>query len=151
MALCERAGPGCSQAGDISAIFSVLVQGSDMEGPIADIMRGTLDGHVVLSREIAERGRFPAIDITKSVSRSLPEAASESERQILSEARRTISVYEDAQVLIRSGLYESGTDSAIDDAIIARPKIESFLADRNRLSVEKSFQLLAQCILEKNS
>ena len=77
MGLAERAGPGPEGTGDITAVFSVLVAGSDMEEPVADILRGVLDGHVVLDRQIAERGRFPAIDLLRSVSRSLPEAASE--------------------------------------------------------------------------
>ena len=75
-ALCERAGPGPFGKGDITGIFSVLVAASDMDEPIADITRGVLDGHVVLDRGIAERGRFPAIDVRRSVSRSLPGIAS---------------------------------------------------------------------------
>ncbi|MFN9940191.1 MAG: flagellum-specific ATP synthase FliI, partial [bacterium] len=74
-ALCERAGPGAAGEGDITAIYAVLVAGSDMEEPVADWLRGLLDGHVVLDRTIAERGRFPAVDLVRSVSRSLPEVA----------------------------------------------------------------------------
>ncbi len=82
-ALCERAGPGAAGQGHITAVFSVLVAGSDMEEPVADILRGVLDGHVVLSRDIAERGRFPAIDVGRSVSRSLPDAATAAENTLL--------------------------------------------------------------------
>lgn len=87
-ALGERAGPGTADQGDITAVFSVLVAGSDMDEPVADILRGVLDGHVVLSRDIAERGRFPAIDLSRSVSRSLPRAASEDENRLIAEARQ---------------------------------------------------------------
>jgi flagellum-specific ATP synthase len=80
MGLAERAGPGPQGTGDITAVFSVLVAGSDMEEPVADILRGVLDGHVILDRRIAERGRFPAIDLLRSVSRSLPDAATEGEQ-----------------------------------------------------------------------
>ena len=148
MALCERAGPGAIGTGDITAIFSVLVQGSDMEGVVADITRGVLDGHVILSREIAERGRFPAIDISKSVSRSLPFAATETELEIITRARGTIGTYENSQIMIKSGLYELGTDAEIDQAIRARPKIETFLSNRSTASVEVAFALLERCLIE---
>ncbi len=86
MSLAERAGPGGGEAGDITAVLSVLVAGSDMEEPVADIIRGTLDGHVILDRKIAERGRYPAIDLLRSVSRSLPEAATSAENALISDA-----------------------------------------------------------------
>ncbi|WP_298258950.1 FliI/YscN family ATPase [uncultured Litoreibacter sp.] len=149
MSLSERAGPGGPGAGDITAIFSVLVQGSDMEGPIADTMRGVLDGHVILNREIAERGRFPAIDVSKSVSRSLPDAATEDELGILSRTRSTISTYENSKVMIKAGLYNLGADQAIDHAISTMPKIEAFLANRSLPSIEDAFSLLENCV--KNS
>ena len=81
MALAERAGPGQDGVGAITAVFTVLVAGSDMEEPVADILRGVLDGHVVMDRAIAERGRFPAVDVLRSVSRSLPRAASQKKTQ----------------------------------------------------------------------
>jgi len=86
--LCERAGPGARDQGFITGVFSVLVAGSDMDEPIADILRGVLDGHVILNREIAERGRYPAIDVARSVSRSLPDAATPAENELIAHARR---------------------------------------------------------------
>lgn len=117
MSLCERAGPGAGDQGDITAIFSVLVAGSDMDEPIADILRGVLDGHVVLDRAIAERGRFPAVDVLRSVSRSLPDAATKEENQIIGEVRKHLSVYSQNQMMITAGLYTQGTDPTIDAAI----------------------------------
>ncbi|MEO0751705.1 MAG: FliI/YscN family ATPase, partial [Pseudomonadota bacterium] len=93
MSLCERAGPGATGTGDITALFSVLVAGSDMDEPVADVLRGVLDGHVVLDRAIAERGRFPAIDVLRSVSRSLPRAASMSENEMILRTRRLLGAY----------------------------------------------------------
>lgn len=146
MALSERAGTGLEGSGDITAVFSVLVQGSDMEGPIADIMRGVLDGHVVLERKIAERGRFPAIDILKSVSRSLPAAASPSELEILERTRRVMGAYDEAELMIQAGLYEPNSSEIIDAAIVARPKFEAFLSNRNTGSAERSFSALDACL-----
>jgi flagellum-specific ATP synthase len=126
--IAERAGPGSDRGGvgDITAIFTVLVAGGDMDEPVADITRGILDGHVVLSREIAERGRFPAIDVRKSVSRSLPGAANESELLILTEARRVLAAYEQAEPMIQIGLYQHGTDPAIDRAVTLWPALDQF-------------------------
>ena len=129
MRLAERAGPGLAGSGDITAIFSVLVAGSDMEEPIADILRGVLDGHVVLSREIAERGRFPAIDVLRSVSRSLPEAATEEENDVLLQARHLLGAYARSETMIRAGLYREGEDPLLDQAIRAWPDLDTFFSE----------------------
>jgi flagellum-specific ATP synthase len=129
MGLAERAGPGPEGAGDITAVFSVLVAGSDMEEPVADILRGVLDGHVVMDRRIAERGRFPAIDLLRSVSRSLPEAATEEENGLIGEARRLLGAYARAEMMIQAGLYATGSDSVIDRAIKVWPGLDGFLAE----------------------
>jgi flagellum-specific ATP synthase len=127
-ALCERAGPGPDGAGDITAIYSVLVAGSDMEEPVADMLRGVLDGHVILDRTIAERGRFPAVDLLRSVSRSLPGVASAHENTLIGEARRHLGVYDKAELMIQSGLYIAGSDAAIDEAIALEPGLTKFLS-----------------------
>lgn len=132
--LAERTGPGAEKegaegAGDITAIFSVLVAGSDMDEPVADMVRGILDGHVVLDRDIAERGRFPAINIRRSVSRSLPRAASEEENAVLNEGRRLIAAYDDAAAMIQTGLYAKGSDPVIDRALTVWPKLDAFVSE----------------------
>ncbi len=129
MAWAERAGPGEEGKGDITAVFSVLVAGSDMEETIADILRGVLDGHVVMDRKIAERGRFPAIDLLRSVSRSLPEAASEEENAQIAMARRLLGAYDRAEMMIQAGLYAKGSDPLIDQAIRIWPALDGFLAE----------------------
>jgi flagellum-specific ATP synthase len=140
--LVERAGPGEDGQGDITAVYSVLVAGSDMEEPVADIARGTLDGHVVLERTIAERGRFPAVDVRRSVSRSLPGCASAAENTLLIQARRLIGTYEDAEPMIRTGLYQSGADAAVDAAMAVHDGLEAFVASSARDAGE-SFRRLA--------
>jgi len=127
--LVERAGPGVGAAGDITAVFSVLVAGSDMDEPVADMVRGLLDGHVVLSRDIAERGRFPAIDAARSVSRSLPKAASGDENAVISETRSLIGKYEQIEPMVQAGLYAKGADPLADRAIELYPAIDKFLAE----------------------
>lgn len=143
--LCERAGPGADGQGDITAILSVLVAGSDMDEPVADILRGVLDGHIVLSRDIAERGRFPAIDVSKSVSRSLPEAASELENKVIKSVRKHLGLYEHSEVMIRAGLYTEGSDPALDAAVKAWPELDAFFGQAggpDAISVQNSFDRL---------
>lgn len=144
--LCERAGPGTGSANDITAIFSVLVAGSDMEEPIADILRGVLDGHVVLDRRIAERGRFPAIDLLRSVSRALPHAATEPENMLILQARNLLGTYDQNEMMIQAGLYSKGADAGIDAAIEAWPKLDSFLAKSENRNIEASFLKLTECL-----
>lgn len=146
MALAERAGPGPEGAGDITAVFSVLVAGSDMEEPVADILRGTLDGHVVLDRKIAERGRFPAIDLLRSVSRSLPDAATPEENTLIAQARRLLGAYDRAEMMIQAGLYVTGSDPLVDAAIRAWPDLDAFLSEDETDDTRASFRHLAACI-----
>jgi flagellum-specific ATP synthase len=129
MGLAERAGPGPEGAGDITAVFSVLVAGSDMDGTIADILRGVLDGHVVMDRKIAERGRFPAIDLLRSVSRSLPSAATEAENQLIQQARHLLGAYDRAELMLQAGLYAKGSDPVVDVAMQVWPVLDQFLAE----------------------
>lgn len=147
MGVAERAGPGPEGSGDITAVFSVLVAGSDMEEPVADILRGVLDGHVVLDRRIAERGRFPAIDLLRSVSRSLPVAAGHEENALIAEARRLLGTYDRAEVMIQAGLYAGGTDQMLDRAIRAWPGLDAFLAESAPATgVAGSFERLRACL-----
>ncbi len=141
--LCERAGPGTAGQGDITAVFSVLVAGSDMDEPVADILRGVLDGHIVLSRDIAERGRFPAIDLSRSVSRCLPEAASEDENRLISEIRKLVGSYEQSEIMIKAGLYTEGTDPLMDQAVRAHEDLDAFFARPDPEGIENSFNRLS--------
>ncbi|MEM7709675.1 MAG: flagellum-specific ATP synthase FliI, partial [Pseudomonadota bacterium] len=142
-ALAERTGPGAGDQGDITAIFSVLVAGSDMEEPVADIVRGQLDGHVVLSRAIAEAGRFPAVDVLRSVSRCLPAAATGPENDIIVQVRRLLDVQARNELMVTSGLYESGASAEIDRAISVVPRIEALFAESGLPSVRTAFERLA--------
>lgn len=142
MQLCERAGPGQEGGGTITAILSVLVAGSDMEEPVADILRGVLDGHVVLDRKIAERGRFPAIDVLRSVSRSLPSAASDDENDAIGQARKLLGAYAQNELMIRAGLYSEGTDAELDTAIRAYPDLDQFLSEKEAQNTTNSFNRL---------
>jgi flagellum-specific ATP synthase len=131
--LLERAGPGPvrgdgTNAGPITGIFTVLVDGDDHNEPIADAVRGILDGHIVMERAIAERGRFPAVNVLKSISRTLPACQTPPERELARAAREALSAYANMEELIRIGAYRTGSDPVIDRAIRLNPALEAFLA-----------------------
>lgn len=125
--LLERAGPG-EGAGSITAFFNVLVDGDDTNEPITDAVRGIVDGHIHLDRDIAEAGRFPAINVLKSVSRTAPACYSEDERPLVSKARELLHDYAQMAELIELGAYRSGANPRIDAAIRARAGLEGILA-----------------------
>jgi flagellum-specific ATP synthase len=124
--LLERAGPG-TKKGTITGLFTVLVEGDDHNEPIADAVRGILDGHIVLERAIAERGRYPAINVLRSVSRTMPACNTPEETKLVERGRALLSTYEDMAEMIRLGAYRRGTDAKVDEAIEYYPKLEAFL------------------------
>jgi flagellum-specific ATP synthase len=123
--LLERAGPGVEGAGAITGVFSVLVEGGDHDEPIADAARAILDGHLVLSRKIAERGRFPAVDILRSLSRSAK--GGDDRARLASAARRLEAVHEDMSEMIRIGAYQAGANIEVDRAIAFHDALEALL------------------------
>lgn len=146
--LLERAGPGIENEGAITGIFSVLVEGDDHNEPVSDAVRGIIDGHIVMERDIADRGRYPAINVLKSVSRSMPHVFSDEKNDIIRRAKQIISSYEDMAELIRLGAYRKGSDPKVDEAIRIYPEIEEFLTQNkdDNTSVEKAFERLAQIV-----
>jgi flagellum-specific ATP synthase len=147
--LLERAGPGAQGAdgkiGSITGLFTVLVEGDDHNEPVSDAVRGILDGHIVLERAIAERGRFPAINILKSVSRAMPGCNSEDEQALVLAARRPMTVYDDMAELIRLGAYKTGTNPEVDEAVRLNPQLEAFLGQKKdeRTSLDQGYEALS--------
>jgi flagellum-specific ATP synthase len=125
--LLERAGPGIEQ-GTITGIFTVLVEGDDHNEPVADAVRGILDGHIVMERAIAERGRYPAINVLKSVSRTMPRSADPQFLTVINRARQVMATYADMEELIRLGAYRPGSSAEVDEAITLHRPLEQFLA-----------------------
>jgi len=145
--LLERAGPGRTR-GSITGLFAVLVEGDDHNEPIADAVRGILDGHIVLERAVAERGRYPAINVLRSISRAMPACNSEEERGLVDAARSYLATYEDMAELIRLGAYRKGSDPKVDEAMVYYPAIESFLAQKKgeRADLPSGYAALAQVL-----
>jgi flagellum-specific ATP synthase len=125
-ALLERAGNGAA-AGSITAIYTVLVEGDDMQDPIADAVRGILDGHLVLSRKLADRGLFPAIDISRSISRLAPDISTPEHLLASQKVRDLLATYSEAADLIQIGAYVPGSDPRVDAARVAQPRIEALI------------------------
>ncbi|UPG74383.1 FliI/YscN family ATPase [Roseomonas gilardii subsp. gilardii] len=148
--LLERAGMAAEGAGggSITGLFTVLVEGDDHDEPVADAVRGILDGHVVLDRAIGEAGRYPAVDVLRSLSRTSPGCLRAEERPLLARARRILSLHRDMADLVRLGAYRAGSDPAVDEAIRLAPRIEAVLAQgkEERGTVEDAFLRLASAL-----
>ena len=129
-ALVERAGNGAEGQGSITAFFTVLTEGDDLQDPIADAARAILDGHIVLSRELADSGHYPAIDIEKSISRVMPMVTSEEHMMMARTVKQCYSLYQQNRDLITIGAYQKGADPRLDQAIAIRPKLEQFLQQK---------------------
>src|SRR6266567_1111382 len=145
--LLERAGPGTGD-GSITGIFTVLVDGDDHNEPVADAVRGILDGHIVMERAIAERGRYPAINILKSVSRTMPKSADPAYLPVITRARQVMATYTDMEELIRLGAYRAGSSPEVDEAIRLHQPLEDFLAQSKEeaTSLGQGYQRLEQIL-----
>ncbi|MEO0393470.1 MAG: flagellar protein export ATPase FliI, partial [Pseudomonadota bacterium] len=145
--LLERAGPG-EEHGSITGLFSILVEGDDHNEPISDAVRGIIDGHIMLDREIAERGRYPAINVLRSVSRTMPDCNTDEQNQLVATAKQVVSSYENMAELIRLGAYRRGSDPEIDRAIELYPNIEGFISQTkgDHTDLAEGYALLAQAL-----
>ena len=150
--LLERAGPGAG-AGSITGLFTVLVEGDDHNEPIADAVRGILDGHALMDRRIAETGRYPpAIDVLRSLSRTVPGCLQPWESTLVNDARGVLALHAELADLVRLGAYKMGADAAADRALRLAPAIERLLRQGRGVpdTLEAAFRQL-QAILEDRS
>ncbi|RME64630.1 MAG: flagellar protein export ATPase FliI [Alphaproteobacteria bacterium] len=147
--LLERAGPG-EGAGAITGLFTVLVEGDDHNEPIADAVRGILDGHIVMERAIAERGRYPAINVLKSISRTMPGCNTAAENALVNRARRELATFADMEEMIRLGAYRKGSNAEVDAAIALNPPLEDFLNQdkQERSSLAETYARLREILGE---
>ncbi|HKA73315.1 MAG TPA: flagellar protein export ATPase FliI [Xanthobacteraceae bacterium] len=147
--LLERAGPGPGE-GTITGLFTVLVEGDDHNEPVADAVRAILDGHIVMERAIAERGRYPAINILKSVSRTMPRAADPRYLAVLTRARQVMATYADMEELIRLGAYRPGSSPEVDEAIALHGPLEEFLGQGKgeTATLTEGYQRLEQILAD---
>jgi len=145
--LLERAGPGVEK-GSITGLFTVLVEGDDHNEPVSDAVRGILDGHIVLDRQIAERGRYPAINILRSVSRTMPNCNSDEENTLVVTARKHMAVYNDMEEMIRLGAYRPGANPEVDEAIGFHDALEGFLRQKKEeaVSLEQGYERLSEIL-----
>ncbi len=147
--LLERAGPGPG-AGTITGLFTVLVEGDDHNEPVADTVRGILDGHVVLDRRIGERGRYPAIDVLRSLSRTVPGCLDADQHELARQARAILATQAELADLVRLGAYKAGTDPAADRALRLAPRIEALLTQgkSDRSTLNEAFAALRTILNE---
>ncbi|NLG95409.1 MAG: FliI/YscN family ATPase, partial [Acetomicrobium flavidum] len=140
--LLERAGAG--ERGSITGIYNVLVEGDDMNEPVADTVRGILDGHIVLSRKLASKGHYPAIDVLRSVSRVMPNITSQEHLEAARRVRELLAIYEDAEDLVNIGAYKDGSNINIDWALRYLDDVLDFLCQpvEGRFSFEETVKKL---------
>ena len=129
------------------------MEGDDHNEPIADAVRGILDGHIVMERGIAERGRYPAVNVLRSISRTMPGCVPDDVRPVLARARELMSLYADMEELIRLGAYRKGSDPKVDLAIAINPALEGFLSQKREdvTSIAEGYRLLAQIVAEADA
>ena len=146
--LLERTGPGIKGKGDITGFFTVLVEGEFEEDPVAEALQAVLDGHIILERALADKGIYPALNVSKSISRAVPNCNTDRENEIIRKTKDVISTYEEIQDMLRIGVYTKGSDSKLDEAIELHPKIYEFIsqADTEVYSIQDSNDLLASIL-----
>lgn len=146
--LVERAGNGADGGGSITAIYTVLAEGDDQNDPIVDASRAILDGHITLSRQFADAGIYPAVDIEASVSRAMPQITSDEHQQLIARFRQIYSVYQDHRDLIAVGAYQKGSDARVDEAIERWPAMMEFVRQHQneRVDVKSSINRLRQLV-----
>ena len=151
--LLERAGPGLEGQGSITGLFTVLVEGDNHNEPVADAVRGILDGHIVMERAIAERGRYPAVNVLKSVSRTMPRSVPPQHRPMITEAKRLMATFADMEELIRLGAYRRGSNPEVDRAIDLNPGFEAFLTQGkgDSTQLEPGYAMLAKILETSDS
>jgi len=147
--LLERA--GASDKGTITGLYTVLVEGDDMNEPVADTVRSILDGHIVLSRKIAATGHYPAIDALASVSRVMGDVTTPSHRKAATSMKRLLAAYREAEDLINIGAYEEGSNPDVDEAIRLREPIKAFLTQQveDSNSLEATIERLESIVKPK--
>ena len=144
--LLERSGPG--ETGSITALYTVLAEGDDLADPVADAARAALDGHIVLSRKLAESGHFPAIDVLASVSRVMTDIAQKPHLGLAQQVREVMSTYRESSDLIELGAYVAGSSPRIDRALKCRPGLLSFLRQdpAERFTLEQALEQLQKAL-----
>lgn len=150
--LVERAGNGEEGGGSITAFYTVLTEGDDQQDPVADSARAILDGHIVLSRRLAEQGHYPAIDIEASISRAMPQVVSEGHLKAAQRFKQLFSRYQQSQDLITIGAYTQGQDQELDAAIRLMPDMRAFLQQglKEKVDYQRSGQLLSALLQQAN-
>ncbi|MEY3370294.1 MAG: flagellar protein export ATPase FliI, partial [Cyanobacteriota bacterium] len=144
--LLERSGTGSN--GSITALYTVLVEGDDLNEPVSDVARGVLDGHIVLSRDLAHKNHFPAIDVLQSISRVMPQITDKEHVQLAGDIRRLMASYQEAQDLINVGAYQQGSNPLIDKAISAQLNIKNLLiqSTEENFKIEDTMALMKKCV-----